>query len=345
MKAFDLDSPLRLRDWLAGCNTLYELRDPGDGSPVWLAVSAGDPAPFAPPARSPAVSPKSFFFAERETLYRFEPARADQPAAFVASLPPVASQVLFGVHACDLAAIAYMDWVFRDDLHYQARRASTLLVGFDCVQPCEGGFCSLVDAGPNVRAGCADLILLATEAQWLLLSDSPAGDSVCAALGLLPASCDWQARRRQQQLVAAETQGDGRWLQRGIQALGEPARLLPVLRELATRCFGCSGCSMVCPTCSCFAPRERASADGNIQHERVWDSCLFEGFQREGSGHNPMAAPELRLLRFWQHKFGAGFYQQAGRHGCVGCGRCDRVCPGGIGVRTVLGRGGETCRE
>ncbi|MNN90396.1 Anaerobic sulfite reductase subunit A [compost metagenome] len=80
-----------------------------------------------------------------------------------------------------------------------------------------------------------------------------------------------------------------------------------------------------------------------MQHERVWDSCLYEGFQKEASGHNPAAMPGQRVQRFWQHKFGEGFRREFGRYGCIGCGRCDQVCPGGIGVHAVMHKVGKPC--
>ena len=101
----------------------------------------------------------------------------------------------------------------------------------------------------------------------------------------------------------------------------------------------------MCPTCSCFAPLERPLPDGGVQHERVWDSCLYEGFQKEASGHNPAALAGQRVQRFWQHKFGEGFRQTFGRYGCVGCGRCDQVCPGGIGVHAVMHKVGKPCSK
>jgi len=83
-------------------------------------------------------------------------------------------------------------------------------------------------------------------------------------------------------------------------------------------------------------PLDRPSGEGGVQRERVWDSCLYEGFQREASGHNPSASPGQRVQRFWTHKFGDAFKERFERYGCVGCGRCDRVCPGGIGVHGVM---------
>src|SRR5690606_40178606 len=65
---------------------------------------------------SDLFSAKSFFFAERELLFRFDGGQ------FYSALPEAVPQVLFGVHACDLVAVAYQDRFFAADPHYQARR-------------------------------------------------------------------------------------------------------------------------------------------------------------------------------------------------------------------------------
>ncbi|MCY1411087.1 sulfite reductase, subunit A [compost metagenome] len=333
----ELDSVERLRAHLAGGRTLYEVREDGQGGRHWQALTADDPTPFVAQTEPPPFAAKAFFFAEREAVFRFDGER------FVAIEPTAPAQVLFGLHACDLAAVAYQDQFFAADAHYQARRAATLLVGLDCRHSCSQGFCTLVDSGPEVRAGTADLILLPTEAGWLLLIASVAGAAAVADLALPAASRDWPAQRVAHRQQVASEQGDGQWLQDGIAAINAAKVSAATWESLGLRCLVCSGCTTVCPTCSCFAPLERKLPDGSIEQERVWDSCLYEGFQKEASGHNPSALAGQRVQRFWQHKFGEGFRQTFGRYGCVGCGRCDHVCPGGIGVHAVMRKVGKPC--
>jgi sulfhydrogenase subunit beta (sulfur reductase) len=185
------------------------------------------------------------------------------------------------------------------------------------------------------------------------------------ALQGLPLSCAAATQRpaflsAQEPAVVAQFPADGA-LRRGIAALNAHAVPHAQWQQLGTECITCSGCSNVCPTCSCFATRQenRQGADlavavqndsrriashddqKGIATVRFWDSCLYEGFQREASGHNPSQAAGARIERYWTHKFGDAFVARFGRYTCVGCGRCDRVCPSGIGATAALKRIGE----
>lgn len=337
---YALDSVERLRAHLAAGRSLYEVRADGQGGRHWQIVAAADATPFVAQVEPPPFSAKAFFFAEREAVFRFDGER------FVACLPQVPAQVLFGLHACDLTAIAYQDRFFAADPHYQLRRRATLLVGIDCRHSCSHGFCTSVDSGPLVSAGCADLGLVPRgDGSWWLVTVSPAGQAALDGLELVEASGDWAAEREENRRRVAREQGDGRWLQAGVAAINSGQVSDETWESLGLRCLTCSGCTTVCPTCSCFAPLERSQPDGEVLHERVWDSCLYEGFQKEAGGHNPAALAGQRVQRFWQHKFGEGFRQAFGRYGCVGCGRCDQVCPGGIGVHAVMHKVVKPCSK
>lgn len=341
LEAFTLDRPERLRAHLARSRRVYEARPDGQGGCHWQTVAADDTTPFAPPTEPPPFSAKAFFFAEREALFRFEAGR------FLPVLPVPEPQVLFGLQACDLVAVAYQDQFFAHDPHYQVRRAATLLVGFDCARSCTHGFCATVDSGPEVRAGTADLVLVPSALEWRLLIASEAGRAAVQGLALAPAASGWQTERSAQAARVALAQGHNHGIRAGIDALNAGTVRAETWERLGLQCLACSGCTSVCPTCSCFAPldrtlsREQNPPEGGVLRERVWDSCLYEGFQKEASGQNASATPGDRVRRFWFHKFGDGYKQRFGRYGCVGCGRCDCVCPGGIGVHAVMKRIGQ----
>ncbi|MCW3149375.1 4Fe-4S dicluster domain-containing protein [Stutzerimonas stutzeri] len=332
MQAYELDSPEHLRAHLAEGRLLYQPLPDAQGALHWQALGRDEAPPFVAPREPPAFSAKAFFFAEREALFRYERGQ------FIPLLPEVRPQVLFGLQACDLTAVAYQDRFFAEDPHYQARRAATLLVGIDCQQSCLHGFCATMDSGPDVRPPTADLILCPLERNWLLLVTSVRGEQALHGLQLPAAAQGWEHRRAATALRIAAAQGEQAEIAAGRAVLNAGALAGETWEALGLRCLGCSGCTSVCPTCSCFAPLAQTEPNGVVVQERVWDSCLYQGFQKEASGHNPSATPGQRVQRFWYHKFGEDFRQRFGRDGCVGCGRCDAVCPGGIGVHQVMKR-------
>jgi sulfhydrogenase subunit beta (sulfur reductase) len=129
---------------------------------------------------------------------------------------------------------------------------------------------------------------------------------------------------------------------------------------MAPWCLECGGCNLACPTCFCFSVKDRAlpgprtpgpsdggagereGSPGGGEEEsswvrcRIWDSCQYEAFTLEASGHNPRARKTERMKRRFYHKVSAQYYQRDGVLGCVGCGRCVKVCMGTTDMPAVV---------
>jgi ferredoxin len=359
---FILNNLSLLQQHLAEHYGLYQIARDVQGEESWQANLPANTLALYGQYHLPLVSPKGFFFAQNEALYEFD------GETFAPIIPNIAPRALFGVQACDLTAIAYQDQFFKDDPNYQARREQSLLVGVDCTGPCEKGFCPVVNAGPQVASEHADLILSqftqqghevadeapAVETPWLLIATTVKGLASLQGLDLETAPDNWQHLRNEFKQQVLTQFADFSYINNSIESINDNVVPAQLWEELSVRCLGCSGCSNLCPTCSCYSTQDQSNLDQKAIEQkynqapkyttvRFWDSCQFDGFQREASGHNPSHIAAQRTERFWFHKFSDGYLPEFGRYGCVGCGRCEQTCPGSIGVHTVMQRIEQQC--
>jgi Fe-S-cluster-containing hydrogenase component 2 len=99
--------------------------------------------------------------------------------------------------------------------------------------------------------------------------------------------------------------------------------------QVAGRCLSCANCTMVCPTCFCSSVQEVADLTGDTaRREHVWGSCFNDEHPYMNSGAVRKSI-KARYRQWLTHKL-AGWIDQFGTSGCVGCGRCITWCPVGI---------------
>jgi ferredoxin len=275
---------------------------------------------------------KPLLFAPRETLWRAAKDSSTGTIRFETVVPEAEKVAVIGTRACDLAGLALQDKHFLhrvQDPWYAARRAGLLLVAVECTQPAETCFCASTGDGPAIH-GATDLALNELDTGFLVRAYSPAGEAICARLPLTEPTPEraQQARLEVEQAAARQTRAlPGRNLRDALFARLDHPRW----DEVAQRCLSCGNCVAVCPTCFCHSKSERPALDGGAtEHLRQWDTCYSAGHSYM---HGRLVRPDTRSrYRQWlTHKL-AGWHDQYGRSGCVGCGRCVTWCPVGIDI-------------
>lgn len=274
-------------------------------------LQRGDPQPsglFSP--FLPLIPAKKYLLPPRDSQLSYSRGK------YRGNSPPDSPLVLFGLHPCDLAAIAYLDRIFLAppaDPWYRRRRRRLTLVGASC-SPGPECRCTTFPVEP-----CYDIFLRQAEGGYAIRSGSSRGRKIVSQLGL----------KRIPGLPPA-AHPVGKFLP------GEPSS--EFLEELSTKCFSCGACSVCCPTCFCFTVREQGCAAASpIERLREWDNCLFE---QHGAvaGYDFRPQRRQRFLYRYTHKV-QGFGAHRGMPACVGCGRCNSVCPAGLDLEKLTGGG------
>jgi ferredoxin len=184
--------------------------------------------------------------------------------------------------------------------------------------------------GPKAESGF-DLCLTELEDIFLVQIGSEAGRLMMSNQEVQPASAFWQISAQRGLLEARQNMG------RSLHAPQELPEILlrnlehPQFDQVARRCLSCTNCTQVCPTCFCWTMEEINELAGQIvRRERIWDSCFNPEYSHVFGGNSRPTT--LSRYRQWiTHKL-AGWYQQFGVSGCVGCGRCITWCPAGIDI-------------
>ena len=278
---------------------------------------------------------KKYFFKPVDTMFNFYAQKGYE-------LPTEESDnkyIIFGVHPCDIHGLKILDLIFSGkyvDSYYFARRNRAIIIGLDCI-PDEFCFCrstrtDFVDSG-------FDLFLSDIDDSYLVRIGTSIGDDMVTAADSLFREVEKEDREKYKAKSIRRRES----FQTEIQLQDFPEIMdleyeSQVWREVGEECLSCGTCSMVCPTCYCYAVFDELNLDAESgQRKRRWDSCLFKDYALVAGGHNFRAQRSSRVKNRYFHKQ-RGFVSQYGRPSCVGCGRCKAYCPAGIDIVEVVNK-------
>ena len=290
------------------------------------------------------MSPKTFLFKEREPLFTWE----DGEKMFVASTTHLSQPVngvctdgtlLFGVRPCDAYGFAYMDRFFLgeyQDINFSLRRRKLFVVALNCTQPGSGCFCSAFgdESGPFANSGY-DLLLTpdgdrywveygTEKGKWLLTHIAP----------LVHQDYEHEGPARKEAILA---EVKTRFVRRPDFGRLKTALAAgfdhPLWERMAPGCISCTGCTRVCPTCTCFTTDEERLTERSGTRVRHWDSCQATSFTRNAEWHNPRSHAGAVRYRIYDKL--TYIEERFGMKGCTGCGRCSATCPAAIDIVKV----------
>jgi len=292
---------------------------------------------------NPYYPPKRYVFPHIQRLFTMN----DGGKPSVEEIGDESKVAVFGIRSCDIEGIFHLDRFYLGntfkDSYYEALRNRLFLVNMVCTDTekdiDDDCFCVCADAGPATR-NHFDLQLMDLHdenGEFLAVAGTPAGEALFSQPFFHTAGPEHVARRRDVlEEVRKRFKVATSWYSAATKFITQGGIEEATWKHVGDRCLECGGCSYVCPTCSCFTVTDRKTGSGMWERVRMWDSCALSGFTRMAGGHNPRRAVHDRRNRRFFHKLEHMVVQKEFTVACVGCGRCARVCHGGIGMPAVV---------
>ena len=262
---------------------------------------------------------KEVLLAINETLFYFTEDQTTVPKG-----PD--KDILIFLRSCDLHAVKRLDEIYLkngfEDFYYARVRERAKFVLMGCESTCASGFC--VSMGTN-KSDNYDAYIKVD------------GDQVVMDLkwDALEASVKDEAQ--------AEVTPD--YVTENVEKVTLPKNLSnesftkEIWEEYGARCIKCGRCNFVCPTCTCFTMQDIFYKDNEKvgERRRVWASCQIDGYTEMAGGHGFRKSQGDRMRFKVMHKI-YDYEKRFGYPMCVGCGRCDDVCPEYISYSNCVNR-------
>jgi sulfhydrogenase subunit beta (sulfur reductase) len=289
-------------------------------------------------APNPLHPPKAFLLPQTDPLVKI---KCNGQGVEVEPIQDGARRFLFNVRSCDAQGIRFLTQIHEmepADASYLRRSDNLTIISLACTTPCPLGFCICTDSGPFLRNGY-DVQLTPLGESYLVEVGSLKGEAAVAEEPSLFRKATEDEVRQRTNLENAARNHFGEETCHFASAMRRisTGRVPEALWErMSDWCLECGACNFVCPTCYCFSVKDLGS-NGSWTRCRMWDSCQYAAFTLEASGHNPRAQHKDRMKRRFFHKVSAQYFARDGTVGCVGCGRCIKVCLGATHMPAVVG--------
>jgi len=256
-------------------------------------------------------SPKEIFYPIRETLFYFLNDRIETPEI---DMKPV----LIFLRPCDLNGIRRLDTIFLKngeevDFYYLRRRELVKFIMIECTEGFDTCFC--VSMNSNEAHDYDGAIRFEDDKITLKIVDDHLKVDALPSEGISFEPEFIQANK------VTVTIPD-------VDAVTKETFNHEIWKEYTSRCIACGRCNTSCITCACYTMQDVKLSDdqGVGERRRVWAGCHVDGFSDMAGGHNFRDKNGERMRFKTMHKVN-DFYKRFDEHMCVGCGRCDDVCP------------------
>lgn len=269
---------------------------------------------------------KEVLLAINETLFYFTEDQTTIPKG-------PTKDILIFLRACDMHAVKRLDEIYLkngfEDFYYARVRERAKFILMGCESTCNSGFC--VSMGTNKAENYDAYIkvdgdIVTMDLKWSeLAADMPETEVV----DVIP---DYVVENKEKVTLPKN--------------LSNESFTKEIWKEYGERCIACGRCNFVCPTCTCFTMQDIFYKDNAKvgERRRVWASCQIDGYTEMAGGHGFRKSQGERMRFKVMHKI-YDYEKRFGYPMCVGCGRCDDVCPEYISYSNCINRLAKEERE
>jgi ferredoxin len=283
------------------------------------------------------VPPKDVLFPQKETIFEYKYEGKD---VIIEERKDLEDKLLiFGVRPCDAYSFKLLEDFFafgdfQDEVFLKKRESSTI-IGIGCNNPRQSCFCTSVGGHPFQKES-TDVFLSDLGDKYLVEAVSEKGKNLVKKLSWLSDAKKADIDKSKELAKQAEDSFTTKFNFDLVTKVLDENFEHPVWQEISESCIGCSSCTFLCPTCTCFdVIDENDEYNNRGRRIRIWDTCQSCLYTLETSGHNPRPEKIQRCRNRIMHKF-SYYPSNYDCVGCVGCGRCISACPVNNELRLII---------
>ncbi len=285
------------------------------------------------------VPPKDVLFPQKETIFEYKYEGKD---IIIEERKDLEDKILiFGVRPCDVYSFKLLEDFFasgdfQDDV-FLKKRENTTIFGLGCNTPRQSCFCTSVGGHPFQKEN-TDVFLSDLGEKYFVEAISDKGKNLISGLSWLKDADKHDLEKSKELATQAENSFTTNFDFDLVTKVLDENFENPVWQEISENCIGCSSCTFLCPTCTCFdVIDENDEYKNRGRRIRIWDTCQSCLYTLETSGHNPRPAKIQRCRNRIMHKF-SYYPSNYDCLGCVGCGRCITACPVNNELRIIINK-------